>query len=355
MVEAGVGGLVAAHLLPCAGRAVVVMEADQVGGWVQSGQLGDRFRYFGSGFGRAAYGLSSPRSQAAPLETESMREVELPDADRSSPTATFRACLAAILEVSAAEVPELGDGEDVAGWRVVRWLGGLGIGIVPVRDPATFAWAGPWISLGAPDGDRWPHAVVMYGVPSGVAWDPAGPSPAPAWRHDRGFVLAALDIALARPSQPEPIAGWGGSVEGLWLASVKGRTPTPTDEADAVPGRGLRGDRHFDGLGTFPSGLPGSALTLIESEVCESFTPPLEAWEHRRNLVTRGVRLNQLVGRDFTIGEVRCRGARLCEPCKVIADYAARPVLRPLVHRGGLRADILSAGVIRLGDRLRPM
>jgi MOSC domain-containing protein YiiM len=120
----------------------------------------------------------------------------------------------------------------------------------------------------------------------------------------------------------------------------------------ALAGRGLDGDRHVDGSGTFPSGVPGSALTLIEAEVCESFDPPLEPGEHRRNVLTRGIDLNRLVGREFEIGAVRCRGMRLCEPCAVVERYAARPVLRALVHRGGLRADILADGLIRVGDRL---
>jgi MOSC domain-containing protein YiiM len=120
----------------------------------------------------------------------------------------------------------------------------------------------------------------------------------------------------------------------------------------ALRGQGLDGDRHAAGTGTFPSGFPGSALTLIEAEVCESFDPPLRPDDHRRNLVTRGIDLNGLVGHEFTIGAVRFRCMRLCEPCTVIDGYADRPILRPLVHRGGIRADILTDGVIRVGDRI---
>lgn len=107
------------------------------------------------------------------------------------------------------------------------------------------------------------------------------------------------------------------------------------------------------GTGTFPSRLPGSALTLIEIEVCDSFAPPLAADEHRRNIVTRRIDLAALVGYEFTIGTVRCRGMRLCEPCTVIEGYAARSILRSLVHRGGLCADILSDGDIAVGDPIR--
>jgi len=87
--------------------------------------------------------------------------------------------------------------------------------------------------------------------------------------------------------------------------------------------------------------------------VCESFDPPLSPDDHRRNVVTRGVALNDLVGHEFTLGAVRCKGMRLCEPCTVVQRYAGRPVLRALVHRGGLRADILTEGEIAVGDELR--
>jgi MOSC domain-containing protein YiiM len=118
----------------------------------------------------------------------------------------------------------------------------------------------------------------------------------------------------------------------------------------ALAGRGLEGDRYAAGTGTFPSGPPGSSLTLIEAEVCESFSPPLAVGEHCRNVVTRGIDLNGLVGRAFSLGAVACRGMRLCEPCSVAQRYAGRPVLRALAHRGGLRVDLLTDGAISVGD-----
>ena len=72
--------------------------------------------------------------------------------------------------------------------------------------------------------------------------------------------------------------------------------------------------------------------------------------DHRRNVVVRGVDVNALVGRTFRIGELRCEGRRLCEPCAHLDRLNAADVLRPLVHRGGLRADILADGVVRVGD-----
>jgi hypothetical protein len=277
-----------------------------------------------------------------------MREVT---AAGCSEAETLAACLATILELPLEQIPQGPAGEDAVGWRVTRWLGGLGLGLAPVADAGSFSWAGPWIARVRPAGGGGRRAVVMYGVPSGVAWDPSGATATDGWRLEDGFVLAALDIALARPPLPDA-PGTTGSVEALWLAAGAGAPGSSLPEARALAGRGLDGDRHVTGRGTFPSGLPGSALTLIEAEVCESFTPPLAADEHRRNVVTRGIDLNALVGHEFTVGVVRCRGMRLCEPCTVVQRYAGRPVLRALVHRGGLRADIVSGGRIAVGDEV---
>jgi MOSC domain-containing protein YiiM len=289
-----------------------------------------------------------------------MREVRLPESDKAPPTgaadmpqkapletASFVACLATILELSFEDLPRPAAGADPAsGWGLSRWLGGLGLGLARIADPPTFSWPGPWIARA---GGRF---VVMFGVPSGVVWDPAGgPDVRPADLED-GFLVAAADIALAMPPRPSAPAG-AGVVEVLSVAESAGEPARLLEEVRALAGRGLEGDRHVTGRGTFPSGPPGSALTMIEAEVCESFDPPLEPSDHRRNVVTRGIDLNALVGREFSIGEVRCRGMRLCEPCTVVQRYAGRPVLRPLVHRGGLRADILADGEIRVGDPVR--
>lgn len=196
------------------------------------------------------------------------------------------------------------------------------------------------------------RAVVMFGVPSGVVWNPGHIDETSGEVIQDGFLLAASDIALALPARPAADAA-PGRVEQICVAPSAGEPTQLPDAVRAVAGQGLEGDRHLVGRGTFPSGVPGSALTLIQAEVCESFDPPLQPGEHRRNLVIRGVDLNSLVGHEFTVGPVRCRGMRLCEPCTVVDGYASRPVLRPLVHRGGLRADILSGGEIRLGDELR--
>ncbi|HET9102676.1 MAG TPA: MOSC domain-containing protein [Solirubrobacteraceae bacterium] len=279
-----------------------------------------------------------------------MRYVRHRDPGQPRSIASFIACLASVLELDPAQLPGPAPGEDgPSGWTLTRWLGGLGIGLVAVSAPEAFTWPGPWIGrVGAGETER---CVVMYGVPSGVIWDPAGDGEVPRAAVREGWVLAATDIALARPPLP-PAPEAVGRLEAIWLAPAAGEPARAVPRVRALPGLGLEGDRHAVGQGTFPSGPPGSALTLIEAEVCASFAPPLGPDEHRRNLVTRGIALNQLVGHVFTIGPVRARGARLCEPCTVMQGYAGRAVLRDLVHRGGLRADILDAGEIAVGDEI---
>lgn len=281
-----------------------------------------------------------------------MHEVELPVAAQGSPRATFAACVATVLECPLRDVPTGGsDSDPASNGALRRWLAGMGLGLVPIADAASFSWAGPWIARVQSSQQDARRAVVMYGVPSGVVWDPGGITGQAAWSVVDGFVLAAADIARARPVQPDPVATTG-TIQALHVAASAGEPARELRTATALAGRGLDGDRHVEGRGTFPSDVPGSALTLIEAEVCESFSPPLGADEHRRNIVTRDLDLNALVGHEFTIGAVRCRGMRLCEPCAVIDGYAGRPVLRPLVHRGGLRADVLEDGSITVGDTI---
>lgn len=271
------------------------------------------------------------------------------DPERSS----FLACLASVIECRPAELPPLADREDPAtGLTIPRWLGSLGLGLVPVADPGAFTWPGPWIARIQPPAEAPRRFVVMFGVPSGAVWDPVGDGEVDREWVTEGYLVAAGDIALARPRRPDPPRETG-RVELIWVAPSAGEPAIAVEEVRALPGRGLEGDRHVSGRGTFPSGLSGSALTLIDAAVCEGFEPALSADEHRRNLVTRGIDLNRLVGHEFAVGEVRCRGMRLCEPCTVMERYAGRPVLRDLVHRGGLRADVLEAGTIHTGDEVR--
>lgn len=127
------------------------------------------------------------------------------------------------------------------------------------------------------------------------------------------------------------------------------------DQVESVAGRGLVGDRYFAGIGTY-SNNPGSGrhVTLIEIEAIEGlqrdYDVEITPSQSRRNIVTRDVALNHLVDREFLVGAVRLRGARLCEPCAHLESLSARGALRGLIHRGGLRADIITGGTIRIGD-----
>ena len=125
------------------------------------------------------------------------------------------------------------------------------------------------------------------------------------------------------------------------------------DEVRAIPGRGLEGDRYFD----LPKLEPRQELTLVEAEAIETFRADFQIdfglEGTRRNVVTRGVPLNHLVGREFWIGEVKARGIQLCEPCATLQRLSHPKVLPGLVHRGGLRAQILSEGTIRVGESIR--
>jgi MOSC domain-containing protein YiiM len=145
-----------------------------------------------------------------------------------------------------------------------------------------------------------------------------------------------------------------GTVEFIYIASAATAPAQPVNEARAVPGSGLEGDRYALGLGTFSKPLPDRELTLIEAEAIEAlkreYNFELSPGEPRRNVVTRGVALNHLVGRDFQIGDVKVHGIRLCEPCDHLQRLIGRDVIKGLAHRGGLRAQILTQGTIRVGD-----
>jgi len=127
------------------------------------------------------------------------------------------------------------------------------------------------------------------------------------------------------------------------------------DEVRAIPGRGLEGDRYFDNKGRAPEAR--RELTLIEAEAIEAFKRELDVdyrlSDSRRNVVTRGVPLNHLVGKEFWLGEVKARGIMLCEPCAHLQKLTIKQVLPGLIHRGGLRAQILTEGTIRVGESVR--
>lgn len=125
-------------------------------------------------------------------------------------------------------------------------------------------------------------------------------------------------------------------------------------EVNAVAGLGLEGDRYAREKGTFSKKLPNNQVTLIEQEALEAadrdYKLELSPAESRRNILTIGIALNHLVGREFRVGEARLRGLKLCEPCSHLKKLTNKEVIRALKHRGGLRAEILEGGQIRVGD-----
>jgi len=148
-----------------------------------------------------------------------------------------------------------------------------------------------------------------------------------------------------------------GTVVSINIAQAGSAPMSPVSEARAVPGKGLEGDRYFHQVGTY-SNKPGPdrELTLIEVEALEGlkrdYGIDLEPRDSRRNIVTRGVPLNHLVGREFKVGGATLSGIRLCEPCAHLEELTRDGVKRGLVHRGGLRAQILSEGTVRVGDAI---
>lgn len=153
-----------------------------------------------------------------------------------------------------------------------------------------------------------------------------------------------------------------GTVERIFVAPEAEAEMHEQDEVEAVAGGGLRGDRYFSEVetGTFVKWGAGEErqagydLTLIEQEAIEAIQREadvdLAPGEHRRNVETRDVALNHLVGKRFRVGDVVCRGDRLCEPCSHLEGLTRKGVVSSLTHRGGLRADILDGGVIRPDD-----
>jgi MOSC domain-containing protein YiiM len=148
-----------------------------------------------------------------------------------------------------------------------------------------------------------------------------------------------------------------GFVVSLHVAPTAAAPVQNRKQVEAVTGRGLDGDRYFHGVGTF-SRDPGTGrhVTLVEIEAIEGlkrdYGVEIAPAQTRRNIVTRDVALNHLVDREFFVGKVRLRGTRLCEPCAHLERLTAHGAMRGLIHRGGLRAEIVTGGTIRIGDEI---
>ena len=150
-------------------------------------------------------------------------------------------------------------------------------------------------------------------------------------------------------------ARWG-VVAALMIGPERKESMISVPEVRAIAGAGLEGDRYCIERGTFSKKLPSNQITLIEAEALEAakrdYGLELTAEESRRNVLTCGVALNHFVGREFRIGEVRLKGLRLCEPCTHLQQLTGKSLLKALQHRGGLRAEILSGGVIKVGEKI---
>ena len=298
-----------------------------------------------------------------------MIQIDQPDGPASSLVRGLAACLCSVTEVPLAELPvfdKLSATHALAAWK--SWLAGRDFGMVPIAEPRSFQWAGWWIAIvdhsDSPlvDGPKDQVAVLAFGTPPGVVLSPQDPTLL-------GHATADLDISSAYavaslnpvipPAQVGPSST--GVVELLAIAPLVEAPMQLVEEAHALAGRGLEGDRYANGTGTFsPHGAhrPGYELTLIAAEVVEELTARdahLDFASTRRNVLTRGIDVNALVGRDFSIGDVQCRGLRLAEPCAHLERLQGPGLLRPLIHRGGLRVDILNDGDIAQGSPINTL
>jgi MOSC domain len=261
---------------------------------------------------------------------------------------SLRVCIAHLLGIDVSEVPTEREA------NMGQWLASRNLGLVPVASPETFEWPGRFLGLRS-DSSTW---AVFFGVPPGIVYDPLAESDEEKQDTtvDAAFVLAEHDPQW-RGTEP-----WSDSVGVIELIALAAEAEGPMKEvtaAEAIEGRGLLGDRYERKAGTFsnPKGS-GYDLTLVEAEALEELLAKgveLSPIEARRNIVVRGIALDELIGRRFRVGEVECYGQRRCEPCSHLQRLTQPGVLRGLVHRGGLRADILLGGKIRTGDSVEAL
>lgn len=248
-------------------------------------------------------------------------------------------------------------------WLAVlrQWLARQNCGLVSIANPQAFSWPGHWIGIVESPAERGePVGVLLFGTPSAVIASPAAPElvgrSVEELHFRQALILVPFDLFTQPPADSDRAVG---EVIGIYVSEVKTGPMRSRPAATAVQGKGLEGDRYAAGAGTFTprsDRLRGYDITLIESEVLDRLTladgARLAPQESRRNLVTSGIDLNALVGREFRIGSVLAFGQRLCEPCVHLQRLTRPGVVAALAHRGGLRADLLTGGEIRLGHRI---
>jgi len=151
----------------------------------------------------------------------------------------------------------------------------------------------------------------------------------------------------------------GGNIIAIYIASAAAAPMQSVQTVRAAAGAGLDGDRYAANAGTY-SNHPGNGrdVTLIEVEALEAlqrdYEIPLDPALSRRNVITRGVALNHLVNHEFHVGDVLWRGTRLCDPCAHLERLSVKGAMRGLIHRGGLRAEVIEGGEFKVGDPLIP-
>jgi MOSC domain-containing protein YiiM len=243
-----------------------------------------------------------------------------------------------------------------------RWVAHAGeqlaacnLGILSVTDPAAFSWPGHWIAI-VEQGDGARRPVAMFGVPSGALNDEG------AATLSAGAIVEALVIVPLDLERPHGLGAYGsdareGTITGIYTAPSAGAACVAHESRSALLELGLEGDRYAVGSGTFSKpGRNGQAVTLIAEESiaqAQGNGADIDAATCRRNLITRGVELEPLIGHRFAIGEATFRATRLAEPCAHLERVTKPGVLRGMVHLGGIRADVIGAGEIRVGDALR--
>ena len=179
---------------------------------------------------------------------------------------------------------------------------------------------------------------------------------------DRHRMVDAFDHAAGSAARQVAggATGWRGTLLNIHVAPAASYEMEEVSEARCVAGRGIAGDRYFNGTGTYSPKPDVREVTLIEQEALDALArndPPLQdrklslaPGDHRRNLTVRGVPLNHLVGRRFRVGDVVLRGGRRNFPCKDLEELLGLPVFLPLYNRSGLNCGIERGGIIRPGD-----
>lgn len=298
-----------------------------------------------------------------------MIDVEVAEHSQGSLVHGFAACLASVTETDLGDLPTAGPElrHALGAWRT--WLAARGSGLIPVADPGRFQWPGWWIAVvdpaAPPQGtvtpvSAPPVAVLAFGTPPGVVLSPQLPGLLGRALSDlhvlEAQVVTSLDPVLRDETGHDDLHG---TVQAVAVAAAAEAPMQLVEVARLRSATGILGDRYADRAGTFgprTGTRPGYDLTLIAAEALAGRTTTgtgVGFLQTRRNVLTRGVDVNQLVGRTFLIGDVLCAGRRLCEPCAHLERVSGPGLLRPLIHRSGLRVDVLSDGDIRAGSAIR--